>query len=51
MNEMIIEEENLKLRILKNISACREELDILYHELSLEPYQVSALQFGILSFL
>ncbi|XP_041109763.1 protein regulator of cytokinesis 1-like isoform X2 [Polyodon spathula] len=40
MNEMIIEEENLKLRILKNISACREELDILYHELSLEPYQI-----------
>ncbi|XP_058880190.1 protein regulator of cytokinesis 1-like isoform X1 [Acipenser ruthenus] len=44
MNEMIIEEENLKLRILKNISACREELDILYHELSLEPYQIDQSQ-------
>ncbi|XP_041091140.1 protein regulator of cytokinesis 1-like isoform X2 [Polyodon spathula] len=44
MNEMIIEEENLKLRILKNISACREELDILYHELSLEPYQIDLSQ-------
>lgn len=44
MNEMIIEEENLKLRILKNISACREELDILYHELSQEPYQIDQSQ-------
>ncbi|KAG2465809.1 PRC1 regulator, partial [Polypterus senegalus] len=39
LKDMITEEENLKSRIEKNIITYRKELDTLYHELSIDPYQ------------
>ncbi|XP_039606313.1 protein regulator of cytokinesis 1 isoform X1 [Polypterus senegalus] len=40
LKDMITEEENLKSRIEKNIITYRKELDTLYHELSIDPYQI-----------
>ncbi|MBN3310032.1 PRC1 regulator, partial [Amia calva] len=40
LNEMITEEEHLKHRIELSIITCQKQLDTLYLELSVEPYQI-----------
>lgn len=41
---MIVEEDELKKRLLKNIDSCVKELRILYDELQMTPFEVGSPQ-------
>lgn len=41
---MIVEEDDLKKRLLKSIESCVKELRILYDELQMAPFEVRSLK-------
>lgn len=44
---MIVEEDELRKRLLKSIESCVKELRILYEELQMAPFEVLSLQLGL----
>lgn len=45
---MIVEEQDLKKRLLKTIESCQKELSLLCSELQLPPYKVQSKMLGAL---